>query len=56
MQHTKEIEELQKANIILILIASLPFPNNEQMVYNTAEDLKAKFKILLVENTFIGTH
>jgi hypothetical protein len=34
----------------------LPFPNNEQMVYNTAEDLKAKFKILLVENTFIGTH
>jgi hypothetical protein len=41
MQHTKEIEELQKANIILILIATA-FPNNEQMVYNTAEDLKAK--------------
>jgi hypothetical protein len=56
MQHTKEIEELQKANIILILIASIAFPNNEQMVYNTAEDLKAKFKNIISRNTFIGTH
>jgi hypothetical protein len=56
MQHTKEIEEPQKANIILILIASIAFPNNEQMVYNTAEDLKAKFKNIISRNTFVGTH
>jgi hypothetical protein len=35
---------------------ALPFPNNEQMVYNTAEDLKAKFKNIISRNTFIGTH
>jgi hypothetical protein len=31
---------------------ALPFPNNEQMVYNTAEDLKAKFKTIISRNTF----
>ena len=30
----------------------LPFPNNEQMVYNTAEDLKAKFKAIISRNNF----
>ena len=32
---------------------ALPFPNNEQMVYNTAEDLKAKFKTIIKRNNFI---
>jgi hypothetical protein len=31
---------------------SVTFPNNEQMVYNTAEDLKAKFKTIISRNTF----
>ena len=32
----------------------LPFPNNEQMVYNTAEDLKSKFKAIISRNNFTG--
>jgi hypothetical protein len=31
---------------------AIPFPNNEQMVYNTAADLKAKFKTIISRNTF----
>ena len=34
---------------------ALPFPNNEQMVFNTAEDLKARFKNIISRNTFVGT-
>ncbi|KQB43656.1 putative lipoprotein [Flavobacterium daejeonense] len=30
----------------------LPFPSNEQMVYNTGEDLKAKLKGILTRNRF----
>lgn len=30
----------------------LPFPGNEQMVYNTGEDLKAKLKGILMKNKF----
>lgn len=30
----------------------LPFPSNEQMVYNTGEDLKAKLKGILMNNKF----
>ncbi|MFA9188376.1 hypothetical protein AAGV33_08465 [Flavobacterium sp. FBOR7N2.3] len=30
----------------------VPFPSNEQMVYNTGEDLKAKLKAILVRNKF----
>jgi hypothetical protein len=30
----------------------LPFPGNEQMVYNTGEDLKAKLKGILIKNKF----
>lgn len=33
---------------------AIPFPNNEQMVYNTAEDLKAKFKAIIKRNNFTG--
>lgn len=33
---------------------AIPFPNNEQMVYNTAEDLKAKFKTIISRNNFTG--
>ncbi|PXY38950.1 hypothetical protein DMB65_20025 [Flavobacterium cheongpyeongense] len=29
---------------------SVPFPNNEQMVFDTGEDLKAKFKNIIVRN------
>lgn len=30
----------------------IPFPTNEQMVYNTGEDLKAKLKVILSNNKF----
>lgn len=31
---------------------AVPFPNNEQMVYDTGEDLKARFKDIIVRNKF----
>ncbi|MFT5254621.1 MAG: hypothetical protein ACI87N_003697, partial [Flavobacteriales bacterium] len=31
---------------------AIPFPNNVQMVFNTAEDLKAKFKNIISRNTY----
>jgi hypothetical protein len=31
---------------------AVPFPNNEQMVFDTGEDLKAKFKNIIVRNRF----
>ena len=31
---------------------SVPFPNNEQMVYDTGEDLKARLKDIIVRNKF----
>ncbi|KIC03014.1 hypothetical protein OA88_05860 [Flavobacterium sp. JRM] len=31
---------------------AVPFPNNEQMVYDTGEDLKAKLKDIIVRNRF----
>jgi len=31
---------------------AVPFPNNEQMVFDTGEDLKAKFKNIIVRNKF----
>lgn len=34
----------------------LPFPNNEQMVYKTAEDLKTKFKNIISHNNFTVNH
>lgn len=33
---------------------SVPFPNNEQMVYDTGEDLKARLKDIIVRNKFRG--
>ncbi|MWB95416.1 hypothetical protein GON26_13685 [Flavobacterium sp. GA093] len=33
---------------------AVPFPNNEQMVYDTGEDLKAKLKDIIVRNKFRG--
>jgi hypothetical protein len=33
---------------------AVPFPNNEQMVYDTGEDLKAKIKDIIVRNKFRG--
>lgn len=33
---------------------SVPFPNNEQMVYDTGEDLKARIKDIIVRNKFRG--
>jgi hypothetical protein len=33
---------------------SVPFPNNEQMVYDTGENLKAKLKDIIVRNGFRG--
>jgi hypothetical protein len=32
--------------------SAVPFPNNEQMVFDTGEDLKAKFKNIIVRNRF----
>jgi hypothetical protein len=31
---------------------AVPFPSNEQMVYDTGEDLKAKLKEVIVRNRF----
>ncbi|CAD0009658.1 hypothetical protein [Flavobacterium chungangense] len=31
---------------------AVPFPNNEQMVFDTGQDLKAKFKNIIVRNKF----
>lgn len=31
---------------------AVPFPNNEQMVFDTGEDLKAKFKNIIIKNRF----
>jgi hypothetical protein len=31
---------------------AVPFPSNEQMVYDTGEDLKAKLKDIIVKNRF----
>ena len=31
---------------------AVPFPNNEQMVFDTGEDLKSKFKNIIVRNRF----
>lgn len=33
---------------------SVPFPNNEQMVFDTGEDLKARLKDIIVKNKFRG--
>ncbi|MCC9071418.1 hypothetical protein LNQ49_07410 [Flavobacterium sp. F-65] len=33
---------------------AVPFPNNEQMVYDTGEDLKAKLKDIIIRNRFRG--
>ncbi|MCD0471755.1 hypothetical protein [Flavobacterium sp. JAS] len=33
---------------------SVPFPNNEQMVFDTGEDLKARLKDIIVKNRFRG--
>lgn len=33
---------------------AVPFPNNEQMVFDTGEDLKAKLKAIIVRNGFRG--
>ena len=33
---------------------AVPFPNNEQMVYDTGEDLKARLKDIIVKNRFRG--
>jgi hypothetical protein len=32
----------------------VPFPNNEQMVFDTGEDLKARVKNIIVSNKFRG--
>ena len=32
---------------------AIPFPSNEQMVYDTAEDLKAKLKTIIVNNKLV---
>ncbi len=31
---------------------AVPFPNNEQMVFDTGEDLKSKFKNIITRNKF----
>jgi hypothetical protein len=31
---------------------AVPFPSNEQMVYDSGEDLKAKLKDIIVRNKF----
>lgn len=33
---------------------AVPFPNNEQMIYDTGEDLKVKLKNIIVQNKFRG--
>ena len=33
---------------------AVPFPNNEQMVYDTGEDLKLRLKDIIVKNKFRG--
>ncbi len=40
--------------IPLLDIRSVPFPSNEQMVYDAGEDLKARLKSILTQNQFIA--
>ena len=38
--------------VSLLKLAAVPFPNNEQMVYDAGEDLKARIKNILVRHKF----
>lgn len=38
--------------INLITRRAVPFPSNEQMIYDTGEDLKAKIKSIITQNSF----
>lgn len=40
--------------IPLLDIRAVPFPSNEQMVYDAGEDLKARLKHILTQNSFVA--
>ena len=45
-------EAIDKKNSRLLRYKNIPFPSNEQMIYDTGEDLKKKIKAILSNNRF----
>ncbi|MCJ7466257.1 MAG: hypothetical protein MUO53_06140, partial [Maribacter sp.] len=43
---------LENDLVSLLNLAAVPFPSNEQMVYDTGEDLKLKLKTILTQQQF----
>jgi len=43
---------LSKSYLDLVVLRVAPFPSNEQMVYDTGEDLKEKLKYIITSNKF----
>jgi len=43
---------LDKASLRLVQLNSIPFPSNDQMIYDSGEDLKRKIKRIITRNRF----
>ena len=43
---------LESSNIDLIKLRVVPFPTNEQMIYDAGQDLKQRFKAIITRNKF----
>ncbi|MCL7762722.1 hypothetical protein MPF19_04785 [Polaribacter sp. Z014] len=43
---------LDKSYLDLVVLKVVPFPSNEQMVYDTGEDLKERLKYIITSNNF----
>lgn len=50
--HRGDKRALAKGNLRLLKSVVIPFPSNEQMVYDTGTDLKMRLKTILKENGF----
>ncbi|MEO9513537.1 MAG: hypothetical protein ABJN84_07380 [Flavobacteriaceae bacterium] len=52
--HKGDKRALNNDLITLLDVRAIPFPSNEQMVYDAGEDLKARLKSIISENQFVA--
>ena len=51
-KHSGDTSALEEDMVPLLQLTALPFPSNEQMVYDAGEDLKAKLKGIVTRHRF----
>lgn len=51
-KHNGDTNALEEDMVPLLQLSALPFPSNEQMVYDAGEDLKAKLKGIVTRHRF----